>query len=219
MHWLRLRPETAEELDRVDSKGRWIDSFEFDEESDHEDHGRHASSLFEGADDEEDDEEEEEEEEEPPAPPPAPSGPGRSGGRHKQRSTPPIREATECASDADSDCETVILRRRSPPRHSKSYRARRTTLPRRMLDPSLRPAVETDTDSGVVSSSSCSSSALDTPREDAPLYRPARPAVSRNIDTDLAPTTSFKGLNVEGVDEVVIANSAVPSSFTVAWMV
>lgn len=48
MHWLRLRPETAEELEHVDSKGRWIDSFEFDDESDHEDRGRHASSLFEG---------------------------------------------------------------------------------------------------------------------------------------------------------------------------
>lgn len=48
MQWLRLRPETAEELDRVDHKGRWIEDEEFDEESEHDDRGKHTSSLFEG---------------------------------------------------------------------------------------------------------------------------------------------------------------------------
>ncbi|KAG9016901.1 casein kinase 2 regulatory subunit [Tulasnella sp. JGI-2019a] len=209
MHWLRLRPETAEELDHVDSKGRWIDSFEFDDESDHEDRGRHASSLFEGADDEEDDDEEEEEEEEPQASPPGPTGPGRSG---RQKPLSSLRDAGENVSDADSDGETVILAapRRSPPRHSKSYRSRRTSLPHRMLDSpnhssATRPAAETDTDSGLVSSSSCSSSAIDTPGEDAPI-RPLR-STPRKVALEL--TTSMKsmmiGANVE--DDCLVSQS------------
>ncbi|KAG8865242.1 casein kinase 2 regulatory subunit [Tulasnella sp. 330] len=209
MHWLRLRPETAEELDHVDSKGRWIDSFEFDDESDHEDRGRHASSLFEGADDEEDDDEEEEEEEEPPGPPPpASSGPGRSG-RQKPLSAP--RDAGENVSDADSDGETVILAppRRSPPRHSKSYRSRRTSLPHRMLDSpnhssTARPA-ETDTDSGLVSSSSCSSSALDTPQEDAPI-RPLRPT-SKKTDVSVSNMMKFMTLRDDIGDDSLLSQS------------
>jgi len=32
MQWLRLRPESPEELDMVDWRGRWIDDDEYDDE-------------------------------------------------------------------------------------------------------------------------------------------------------------------------------------------
>jgi casein kinase II subunit beta len=40
MQWLRLRPESPEELDMVDSRGRWIDEedeYDSDEEEEEED--------------------------------------------------------------------------------------------------------------------------------------------------------------------------------------
>lgn len=62
MQWLRVRPESPEELDMVDWRGRWLDDEEYDEEEDIDEDDR----LMEDFDAEtvEDDEEEEEEEEE-----------------------------------------------------------------------------------------------------------------------------------------------------------
>lgn len=34
MQWLRVRPESPDELDMVDWRGRWIDDDEYDEEED-----------------------------------------------------------------------------------------------------------------------------------------------------------------------------------------
>lgn len=155
------------------------------------------------ADDEEDDDEEEEEEEEAPPPPQS----SRSGGRQKAFAANYELDAN--ASDADSDGETVILPpRRSPPRRSKSWRSRRTCLPRRMLEPippsaASRPA-ETDTDSGLVSSSSCSSSAVETPGEETPV-RPARTAGRK---TDTAIETSMRALKLGGasMDDGILAS-------------
>jgi len=82
MQWLRLRPESPEELDMVDWRGRWIDEDdEYDSEEDEEEEDRQmedfdpvgilsnvsGSVLTDGQDaveGEEDDDEEEEEEEE-----------------------------------------------------------------------------------------------------------------------------------------------------------
>ncbi|CAK5275545.1 unnamed protein product [Mycena citricolor] len=62
MQWLRLRPESPEELDQVDWRGRWIDEEDYDE--DDEDGGDRQMEDFDpDAVDDEDDEEEEEEEE------------------------------------------------------------------------------------------------------------------------------------------------------------
>jgi len=75
MQWLRMRPDSATELDLVDWRGRWIanQSDDYDDESEEE------SGPMENFDDDpaadDDDEEEEEEEDEQPAPP---SAPGRS---------------------------------------------------------------------------------------------------------------------------------------------
>ncbi len=43
-----MRPETVEELEHVDYRGRWLEGSEFDEDSEHDDRGRHTSSLFDG---------------------------------------------------------------------------------------------------------------------------------------------------------------------------
>lgn len=185
-----MRPETAEELDRVDHKGRWMDNEEFDEESEHDDRGRHTSSLFEGgelsiitlrqfsesdlsgrilADDEEEDDDEEEEEDEPAQPQqqPPPHTSGRPGGRQRPGaprigSTTATQDASGSDSDSDSDASIVAVPR-LPPRYQKYFRYRKPA-------PSPPPArvAETDTDSGLVSSASCSSSALETPREELP---------------------------------------------------
>jgi hypothetical protein len=37
MQWLRLRPETPEELDQVDWRGRWIDEDEYEDDEDEQD--------------------------------------------------------------------------------------------------------------------------------------------------------------------------------------
>ncbi|KAL0576911.1 casein kinase 2 regulatory subunit [Marasmius crinis-equi] len=65
MHWLRLRPETPEELDMVDWRGRWIDEDdEYDDDEEEEEEDRRMEDFDPDALDEEDDDEEEEEEEE-----------------------------------------------------------------------------------------------------------------------------------------------------------
>ncbi|KAL0070702.1 casein kinase 2 regulatory subunit [Marasmius tenuissimus] len=66
MHWLRLRPESPEELEMVDWRGRWIDEEdEYDDDDDEEEEDRRMEDFDPDAvDDEEDDDDEEEEEEE-----------------------------------------------------------------------------------------------------------------------------------------------------------
>ncbi|KAG8935246.1 casein kinase 2 regulatory subunit [Tulasnella sp. 419] len=181
MMWLRMRPETAEELDRVDYKGRWLED-EYDDDDDDEpgDEGRHVSSLFEheGADDEDDDEEEEEDEQG--QPPPPPHG-GRSGGRQRPylgadwaiaptRPLPlhqrliALQSATIEAVDSDSDSIHIVIPER--PRPFKPARSRQT-----IESTSTAPAV-TETDSG----SSASTSSLETPNEDSTTRHAAPPA-------------------------------------------
>ncbi|KAF8913958.1 casein kinase II regulatory subunit-domain-containing protein [Gymnopilus junonius] len=69
MQWLRLRPESPEELDMVDWRGRWInDDDEYDDDVEEEDEDRQMEDFDPDAADDDDDDEEEEEEEEVPAP-------------------------------------------------------------------------------------------------------------------------------------------------------
>ncbi|KAH7920168.1 hypothetical protein BV22DRAFT_1107825 [Leucogyrophana mollusca] len=62
MHWLRLRPESPDELDMVDWRGRWIDDEEYEEDEEEEEDDRQMEDFDPDAVEEEDDEEEEEEE-------------------------------------------------------------------------------------------------------------------------------------------------------------
>jgi len=64
MQWLRLRPESPEELELVDWRGRWIDEDdEYDEEEEEdEEEDRQMEDFDPDALEEEDDDEEEEEE-------------------------------------------------------------------------------------------------------------------------------------------------------------
>ncbi|KAF7355372.1 Casein kinase II subunit beta [Mycena sanguinolenta] len=63
MQWLRLRPETAAELDQVDLRGRWIDD-EYEDDEDEQDRQMEDFDPDAGDDDDDDEEEEEEEDEE-----------------------------------------------------------------------------------------------------------------------------------------------------------
>ncbi|KAJ4478188.1 casein kinase II regulatory subunit-domain-containing protein [Lentinula aciculospora] len=65
MQWLRLRPESPDELDMVDWRGRWLDDEddEYDED-DEEEEDRQMEDFDPDANDDDDEEEEEEEEEE-----------------------------------------------------------------------------------------------------------------------------------------------------------
>ncbi|EGO01950.1 hypothetical protein SERLA73DRAFT_85996 [Serpula lacrymans var. lacrymans S7.3] len=66
MQWLRLRPESPEELDMVDWRGRWIDEeddYEDEDEDEEDEDDRQMEDFDPDAVDEEDDDEEEEEEE------------------------------------------------------------------------------------------------------------------------------------------------------------
>ncbi|KAF5322920.1 hypothetical protein D9619_000884 [Psilocybe cf. subviscida] len=78
MQWLRLRPESPEELDMVDYRGRWInDDEEYDDEEEELDEDRQMEDFDpDGRDDDDDDDEEEEEEET--SVPTGPSG-GKTG--------------------------------------------------------------------------------------------------------------------------------------------
>ncbi|KAF5390575.1 hypothetical protein D9757_002734 [Collybiopsis confluens] len=65
MQWLRLRPETPEELDMVDWRGRWIDDEdEYDDDDDEEEEDRQMEDFDPDVNDDDDDEDDEEEEEE-----------------------------------------------------------------------------------------------------------------------------------------------------------
>ncbi|KAJ6515824.1 casein kinase II regulatory subunit-domain-containing protein [Mycena sanguinolenta] len=63
MQWLRLRPETAAELDQVDLRGRWIDD-EYEDDEDEQDRQMEDFDPDAGDDDDDDEEEEDEEDEE-----------------------------------------------------------------------------------------------------------------------------------------------------------
>lgn len=90
MRWLRLRPETGEELDAVDWRGQWKTDLEDedgegDDEEDAEDRAleNFDDDLLEDGDEDEEEEEEEEETPGPPAPQPAStSGRKPSRGKH-----------------------------------------------------------------------------------------------------------------------------------------
>ncbi|PPQ94029.1 hypothetical protein CVT25_009877 [Psilocybe cyanescens] len=64
MQWLRLRPESPEELDSVDWRGRWINEDDEYDDEEEEEEDRRMEDFDPDAADEDDDEEEEEEEEE-----------------------------------------------------------------------------------------------------------------------------------------------------------
>ncbi|KAF9226534.1 hypothetical protein BS17DRAFT_794026 [Gyrodon lividus] len=64
MQWLRLRPQSPEELDMVDWRGRWIDDEEYDDIDEDEEEGDRQMEDFDPDAVEDDDDEEEEEEEE-----------------------------------------------------------------------------------------------------------------------------------------------------------
>ncbi|EIM88329.1 uncharacterized protein STEHIDRAFT_54080 [Stereum hirsutum FP-91666 SS1] len=90
MLWMRLRPESPEELEDVDWKGRWIDDEDDqydDDEGEMEDRQMEdfdpVSSSLEVGEDDEDEEEEEEEEDAPPA------GSAPPGRRHAAQALPP----------------------------------------------------------------------------------------------------------------------------------
>jgi len=64
MQWLRLRPESPEELELVDWRGRWMDEDdEYDDEEEEDEEDRHMEDFDQDALEEEDDDDEEEEEE------------------------------------------------------------------------------------------------------------------------------------------------------------
>ncbi|KAF9485296.1 hypothetical protein BDN70DRAFT_871319 [Pholiota conissans] len=103
MQWLRLRPESPEELDMVDWRGRWInEDDEYDDDDEPEDEDRQMEDFDPDAvDGEDDDDEEEEEEEEGGAGPTmrkmgkevtasttAPSAPPSSSPLHSARTSP-----------------------------------------------------------------------------------------------------------------------------------
>jgi casein kinase II subunit beta len=64
MLWLRVRPQSPEELEMVDWRGRWIDDEEYDEVDHDEEEGDRQMEDFDPDAVEDDDDEEEEEEEE-----------------------------------------------------------------------------------------------------------------------------------------------------------
>lgn len=67
MQWLRLRPESSDELEMVDWRGRWLDDDdEYDDDDDEveEEEDRQMEDFDPDANDEDDDDDDEEEEEE-----------------------------------------------------------------------------------------------------------------------------------------------------------
>lgn len=87
MAWLRLRPESTEELDAVDWRGQWKEDAGGDDDDEDADVGGGPMESFDDGEEEGDDDDDEEEEEEeaaaaPPPPPPA-AVPHRKGGRGK----------------------------------------------------------------------------------------------------------------------------------------
>lgn len=113
MKWLRMRPETLEELDHVDWQGRWKDGvdeeddFDADGEDDEDESGhRHLENFDDDLPGDDNEEEEEEEEDDGgrggpsiPYPPAAPSG---RLGRGRTALAPIPDWAPACDSDNDS---------------------------------------------------------------------------------------------------------------------
>lgn len=100
MEWLRMRPAGAEELDKVDWKGRWVSGGGGDDGEDGEggEGGGERGELFEGAEDSGTDEEEEEEEEEQEDGPPPAAGADPKGG-NQGPSPPPFLPSTHTAEE------------------------------------------------------------------------------------------------------------------------
>ncbi|KAJ2920054.1 hypothetical protein MD484_g336, partial [Candolleomyces efflorescens] len=117
MQWLRLRPESPEELDMVDSRGRWIDEDdEYDSEEEEEEEDRQMEDFDpDTVEGEEDDEEEEEEEEDAPA---QGQPPHRHGRRHVNF---PVKDPTTPSSPASSAAPHTPQDRGSPPPFNLSY--------------------------------------------------------------------------------------------------
>ncbi|KAJ3905642.1 casein kinase II regulatory subunit-domain-containing protein [Lentinula edodes] len=88
MQWLRLRPESPDELDMVDWRGRWLDDEddEYDEDDDEEEEDRQMEDFDPEANDDDDEEEEEEEEEDE-----RPSNPLPAGRQHAVANTTSAR--------------------------------------------------------------------------------------------------------------------------------
>ncbi|KAJ7904581.1 casein kinase II, regulatory subunit [Mycena olivaceomarginata] len=105
MQWLRLRPETPEELDQVDWRGRWIDEDEYEDDEDEQD--RQMEDFDPDAGDDDDDEEEDEEDEDE-------GGPGQQQ-QQRHANIPPVRAAVHAvrtlptASRQDGPGTTISL--------------------------------------------------------------------------------------------------------------
>lgn len=103
MRWLRIRPQTAEELEQVDWRGRWIGSDDgYDEDDEDADNAAPMEDFDPDAGD--DDEEESEEEEEEDAPPPAQVPVDHSGGRRRAAvtGTEELQDASASASSSSA---------------------------------------------------------------------------------------------------------------------
>ncbi|EJD01110.1 uncharacterized protein FOMMEDRAFT_141826 [Fomitiporia mediterranea MF3/22] len=117
MRWLRLRPESASELDQVDWRGRWITSDDDGYTDDEEEMGPLEDFDPDAAGEDDDEEEEEEEEGDENAPAIGGSGvvPGRrqasaassSGGQRTLRPPTPIHGSVASSPPASSSVATV----------------------------------------------------------------------------------------------------------------
>ncbi|TEB35660.1 hypothetical protein FA13DRAFT_1624237 [Coprinellus micaceus] len=115
MQWLRLRPESPEELDMVDWRGRWIDEDdEYDTEEEEEEDRQMEDFDPDTVEGEEDDEEEEEEEEES-----AMQGQSTHGGRRRVDFPSTIPKSP--TSPASSIAPRTPQDRGSPPSFNLDY--------------------------------------------------------------------------------------------------
>lgn len=102
MRWLRLRPHTADELDQVDWRGRWIGSDDgYDEDDEDGDHVAPMEDFDPDAGDDDDEESEEEEEDDAPASAQVPVDHG--GGRRRAAAAgEAVRDASPSASSSSA---------------------------------------------------------------------------------------------------------------------
>ncbi|KAF7977430.1 hypothetical protein HWV62_3582 [Athelia sp. TMB] len=103
MQWLRLRPESPEEMEMVDWRGRWLDEEDDydDEEGEGESEDRRMEEFDPDAVDEDDDDEEEEEEEDD-----APAQQHQAGKRHAATLAASLRPATPLHPPSSSSVRT-----------------------------------------------------------------------------------------------------------------
>ncbi|KAG8759594.1 casein kinase 2 regulatory subunit [Ceratobasidium sp. 423] len=162
MRWLRLRPQTLEELSSVDWRGRWIGS---DDEGGFEDSDREGGPLENFDDDDgsqEDDDEEEEEEEERQQP--LPNSGARLGRQHNL-----------LTSDWKPYVDPTILNNGAGP----------SSRPEAQTQPKPEPLTEDSDAPRSTLSRSSSSSSLSTPAEDIPsrplAFRKPKGALNRKF--------------------------------------